>query len=107
MTDFLIKFVVWTEYIIPIITVAIFVLVGIIYTCIKAFVWHMKISWLKSHGYERYLRDVSSCGNGTFYSWKNKQTGKQVDERSLKWMSYSDLIKNERSIRGDSDGKEN
>ncbi|MDO5547472.1 MAG: hypothetical protein Q4F79_03205 [Eubacteriales bacterium] len=92
MENFWIKFMVWTEYIIPIAIVAIFLIISIICSCIKAFKWNRKINWLKNHGYERYLSGVPSFGSGAFYSWKNEQTGKRVDERDLKWMSYSRLV---------------
>lgn len=92
MTEFWVKFMVWTEYIIPIIIFGVLLLIFIIHECIKSFKWNRKIKWLKNNGYERYLSGVPSFGNGAFYSWKNEHTGKRIDERNLKWMSYNDLI---------------
>ena len=48
-----------------------------------------KLKLLSDAGFERYLYDVASVGNGEFYAWR--KNGKFIRERNLREYSISEL----------------
>lgn len=80
------------DFIIPVIIIAI-IIFAIFCTCfIKNILWNRKIKWLQVNGFERYLIDVPSFGNGAFYGWKNEKTGKRIDERDLVHIKFTVFV---------------
>jgi hypothetical protein len=80
------------EFIIP----GIFVLLSLLF--ISPFIFNSlkrsirydrNIKLLKKYGFERYLWDVSSCGNGAFYAWRKNK--KDIKERDLYYYSAKEL----------------
>lgn len=83
---------VWIGFILP---AAIIVIILGYFFCvylIKNISWNRKIRWLQSNGFERYLIGVPSVGGGSFYGWRNKTTGKMIDDRELDHLKFNVFI---------------
>ena len=83
---------VWFGFIIPAIIIVVIILVIFCSCFIKSILWNRKIKWLQANGFERYLVGVPSFGNGAFYGWRNKRTGKRIDERDLEHTKFTILL---------------
>lgn len=57
----------------------------------KAYSESRKVKFLKAHGFQRYLMNVSSFGNGSSYGWNNNDLDARISEREMKLISYKDL----------------
>lgn len=91
MLEFLVTLKVWSEYIIPVAILAVALIGAAVIISFQIHAHSRKIKWLKSNGFVRYLIGVPSVGNSAFYGWRNSLTGKQIDERDLKNIGYSEL----------------
>lgn len=83
---------VWSEYIIPAIAVILIILAYLCVYTVKAFQLNRKIRWLRNHGFQREISGVPSFGDGAFYAWRNKRTGKSIDERDLDCLKFDALV---------------
>ena len=92
MIEFWAALKVWSEFIIPAIICAAVLLIGGAAIFTNIFARRRKAKWLRENGFERYLSDVPSVGNGAFYAWGNSKTGKRIDERDLEHMKFSELV---------------
>lgn len=54
---------------------------------------HFVKKFFLSHGYERELLDVSSCGDGAFYGWVRKSDNRIVDDRDIAGWSLRKIKK--------------
>lgn len=85
------KIQIWLEYIIPIAILVIAVLIYIVACTVNSFKWNRKIKWLEKHGFERYLSDVPSYGNGDFYGWREKEGNRRIDEREIRYLTFREF----------------
>ena len=79
----------YTEFVIPITIGVIIFVIWLIATIISSVKWNRKISLLEKKGYERYLYDVASVGNGEFYAWR--KNNHRITEREMKCIDYKEL----------------
>lgn len=85
------KIQIWSEYIIPIAILVITVLIYIVACMVTSFKWGRKIKWLEAHGFERYLRSVSSVGGSNSYGWKEKEGGRNIAEYELRGLTFREF----------------
>lgn len=76
--------------------IAIFVLLTLflfITFLIKQFKWDRKIKYLQSLGFERYIINVASVGNKTWYGWQrdDKNEYLHISEKDLARINYKEL----------------
>lgn len=84
---------VWSEFIIPVIIIVAAVSICFCEYLIKSILWDRKIRWLRNHNFERYLKRVRSVSRGALYEWRNKQTGKRIDELDLAHLKFDTFVK--------------
>lgn len=87
------KLEIWSKFIIPIAIFIIAFLLFVVACIIDSYKWNRKIKWLKAHNFERYLIGVPSVGNGAFYGWREKESGKRIDERDLNSLKFSEFLR--------------
>lgn len=96
--DLWIKLKIFTDFIIPFAMISVMLLVIILWLILyylDSTKQKRKIELLKRNGFERFLKDVPSYGNGAFYAWRKERI--IFDERDLKHMTYKQL---KRKIKG-------
>lgn len=96
MLELWLKLKILFDYIIPLCIFGIIILlflIYIIYIYIKSIIWNKKIKLLRKNGYERYLINVSSCGNGAWYGWQYNNYEYKITEKDLDEISYQNLKK--------------
>lgn len=92
--DTYIKYKIFTEFYIPAIVFGIVLLI-ILFIIIKAFFEDKKINkiktYMKSNGYEYYLRNVSSFGGKAWWAYRKGDV--RIDEDDLYKMSFREIKK--------------
>lgn len=92
MLDIWIKLKIITEFIIPGIIGSVFLFILFIVFAriiIEGIKENKKIKLLEKNNFERYLYDVSSCGNGAFYAWKKGD--KNIREKDFQNYTIKEL----------------
>lgn len=100
MLEFWATLKIWSEYIIPIALFVLIVLWIVIKLLIDCFKWSRKEKWLMSHGYKRFVLDVSSSGNKVWYGWQNKQNGVMIRQSMIEKLSYQKFITQIQKMEG-------
>lgn len=87
------KFKMLSEYIIPIILVAVIIIIGAVVVTISSIKEKRVKKFFESNGYKRELFDVASFGGGAFYGWVRKSDNTRIDDRDIKGWSLRDIKK--------------
>lgn len=106
MLDFWLKLKLWTEYIVPAAIVALLIISVVLYIAFNSFRYSCREKLLKKNGFKRYRKSIGVC-NGYVskpdtYAWKNKETGKDFEERDLMRWSCKHIRKIIKENSGDS-----
>jgi len=69
------------------------IIILLVSATIQNICWNRKIKLLEKNGFVKYLRGVSSIGDGAFYGWKRESDGRRINDIVIKSLQYKRLKK--------------
>lgn len=88
---FIFKFII---ELLPVVLFGLLTIIIITINVINQYRFTKKINYLKSIGFERYLKDVASVGDKVWYGWEREDGsifGQRISEEEIKRIDYKEL----------------